>query len=554
MILFPKKISLSLLVLVFALLPGLSRGQQLSYEEQIAAAKNSLSAGDFRVARLLCADAMILDITRPEAYLYTAIALYKEDELDMAQEFISKGMAYCNADQKQFAETILEGIADKRRFNRYMEEGQKHLGNKDAGKAADSYHTAWKLFPVRTDAAFQAVDLYIGLKKFPEAMEILSTLKKYPDPSVSKAASSLYSTLDETPQIRNKKAYEKCLAKGNLSMEKGYYNDALEAYRDGLNYKSGDRELLQKIEVAKEEIAYEKARNSNYVEQSEEYADKYPFGKYISTVESTLKKSYRSIARKHYDAGDESGLFKFYRKYQQRFPHDSEGIEPVKSLLGQYYYRTAETSYDVKSWEQAKQYYQSYLSLYRSGEKALHAQKRIKRCEFRIKQVSSSFIIYTYETNSPIGLSFGDINKDGPGLYMNLKMNAEVFTSFDVLYEIDNAGNHDHPGPVTRTGASREGNVALSAGITFKLAYPLWGYIGGGAGYYPVYEQADTYYSSGGDFWKKKWLKNTDLTTFGFFPEAGVKLKVLNTFVLKYGVVYTKGITHQFGFGFPIAK
>lgn len=78
--------------------------------------------------------------------------------------------------------------------------------------------------------------------------------------------------------------------------------------------------------------------------------------------------------------------------------------------------------------------------------------------------------------------------------------------------------------------------------------YPLYGYLGGGAGYYPVYQQADTYFSNG-DFWEEDWLKNTDLTEWRFFPEAGLRLKLGNAFALKYGVMFQEDMIQQFGVG-----
>lgn len=160
-------------------------------------------------------------------------------------------------------------------------------------------------------------------------------------------------------------------------------------------------------------------------------------------------------------------------------------------------------------------------------------------------------MLYTYEAQSPIGISFGSLNKRGPDYYMNIKMNPEIFTGLDVLYTINNQGESDTPWDFDRTGEVRSANISFSGGLTFKIVYPLWGYIGVGVGYFPQYEEVDEYFSDG-DFYETIWMKNTDETSFGFFPESGLKLKVANSFVLKYGVMFREGIIHQFGVGLQL--
>jgi len=93
--------------------------------------------------------------------------------------------------------------------------------------------------------------------------------------------------------------------------------------------------------------------------------------------------------------------------------------------------------------------------------------------------------------------------------------------------------------------------MSLSGGLTFKIVYPLWAYIGGGVGLFPVYEHADTYYSSG-KYWEEDWLKNTDKSAISVFPEIGLKLKISDILVLKYGIMYRNQLVHQFGFGYQL--
>lgn len=159
-------------------------------------------------------------------------------------------------------------------------------------------------------------------------------------------------------------------------------------------------------------------------------------------------------------------------------------------------------------------------------------------------QSGAEFLMYTYEANNPIGLSIGEIDPRAAGYYINFKMNTDIFTS--ALWTIDDAGNTDAPGLVERTGEVRNGSICLSTGITFKVVYPIWSYVGGGLGYFPVYEYADRYYSTG-SFWMEDWFRNTDQTRIAFFREAGFMLKLGDAMVLKYGWVLHDGINTQLG-------
>lgn len=522
-----------------------------SYDDYIESAKKSLEMGDYSMAKLLCADAMIEDISRPEAYIYSAIALYKEDDLLLAKEYIEKALLWSDETQKNYCLGILKSIDQKRQFNELKADATYLEKTKSMEQAASKYYLAWKLFPVRADVGIKAAELFIKTNEYPKAMEVLSELKKYPDPQVKNLASSLYESLDNSKIIKDKKAFEYYYAKAEQNMEAERYGDAISDYNRALSYKPNDYFIKSKIRTAEEEKAFQSAINSNYVEDSEKYADRYPNGKYITRINNLIRRSYLSIATKFYNEAKEANLRNIYNKYKQRFPGDQD-IEKVKYQLSSLYFRSGETYFDRKEWSNAKGYYQKYLSLYYSGSDAVTAQRKVKVCTRRLNQRSSSFAVFSYEINSPLGISLGSLKRRKAGFYMNMKLNSEIFTGFDVLYTVDDAGNHDRPGDIVRLGEDQFANIAVSAGATFKIAYPLYGYIGAGVGYYPYYEKVDVYFSTSGDYWEEDWLRNTDQTAFKAFPEFGVYLKVANSVVLKYGVLYNEEIFHQLGFGFVI--
>jgi len=274
-----------------------------------------------------------------------------------------------------------------------------------------------------------------------ELQNTISSYKKYlsvyPNGKYSDVANKAIKTVDL-------QAYQKAKNSGTPSAYTYYLNN----YPYG-KYKNEVRELL---EIAKEKILYQKAKDNNYITYYEDYIAKYPNGKYATKVNKIIENSY---------------------------------------------YKFGNEAYTSKKYSKAKGYYETYLSKFPYGTYSLDVKSKIKICQRKLNQSSASFLMYTYDSNSPFGISIGDLNTNSTGYYFNFKLNAEIFTGLDVLYDIDNTGKHDRPGNVIRTGEVEYANMSLSGGLTFKIVYPLWAYIGGGVGLFPVYEHADTYYSSG---------------------------------------------------------
>jgi len=291
-------------------------------------------------------------------------------------------------------------------------------------------------------------------------------------------------------------AYQKAISDGSQQALSFYLSN----YPDG----SHRDEVSRRLSERKENDLYQKAKNNNYVENYEDYIRQYPNGKYASEARQIIENSYFKIAEEAYAEKDYYQARNFYRKYQENYPN---------------------------------------------GANSKIVASKLKKTESKLNQKGARFLLYTYDTESPIGISTIRLNVNKLGFYYNLKMNSDIFKFSSVSYDVDDNGESDRPGDIKMTGEKLYANVALSIGATFKLAYPLYGYLGAGFGYYPVYEEAKVYYSSSGDYWENDWLKNTDQTESVFFPEGGLLLNLGNKMVLKYGVMYHEEIVHQFGIG-----
>lgn len=296
----------------------------------------------------------------------------------------------------------------------------------------------------------------------------------------------------------DKAAYDKAISEGTQSALNYYLNNYPRGeYRNAIRNKLGER---------KEYDMYMYAKNNNYVENYENYIRSYPNGKYATEVNLIIENSY---------------------------------------------YKFGNDAFDSKKYSTAKSYYQTYLLKYPNGRYSSDVRSKISKCERRLNQSGAGYVLYTYDRESPLGISFGRLNSYGTGGYMNIKMNTGIFT--ESLYTIDNQGNSSTYNPggwfLIPTGNVIHGNISLSSGITYKIIYPLWGYLGLGLGYNPRYDEIDEYTSSG-SFYETYWMRNTDETSINLFFEGGANLKISKVLVLKYGIMYREGVIHQLGLGF----
>jgi tetratricopeptide (TPR) repeat protein len=538
------KAILTSLIIVFATL--VVNAQEASFAEVESKVLEKISLNQWEDVLLAATDLVIADPARGDGYLYTAMAFYHLKEDSKMQKYLSKAKNKADDALQVKIDAFITQMNSINNTSDYVKDAQAYEKSNNPRAACQSWTKAWEEDKSRVDYALNIVGHYVDFKEYENALIILNDPSISNDPDVQ----SVISKIRQTPTIVAKEGYENAMKLGEMALEAKQYKNALDQFNIALSNRNNDDQALAMRRLSEEEIMWEKARNSSYIEDTEKYADTYPSGKYISEAKSSINSSYISIAKNYYQAGNESGMVDMHNRFLNRFPND-QGIMEIKNLLLDFYFTNAEANYKADNYSSAKALYQQYLVVYAGGFRAEECQTKIKRCDRRLNQRSAGFLLYSYDAQSPIGMDFGRVNTDILGGYMNIKMNKEIFTGINVLYKINDARESDRPGNVRLSGEKREANICVSGGLTFKLAYPLWGYVGGGFGYFTRYEEADVYFDNG-DFWETDWLKNSDHTETLFFPEAGFRLKLGNAIVMKYGVMYQSEIIHQFGFGFAL--
>jgi tetratricopeptide (TPR) repeat protein len=524
-------------------LSQISFAQNESFEELEVQVLEKVEMNLWEDVLLISSDLVISEPRKGDGYFYTAMAFYHLENPAKMEKYLAKAERKADASLQEKIDAFKAQMNADQNAEDFQKDALAFEKSNRPQAACEAWEKAWNEDKTRIDCALNAVGHYLDFKDYQKALEILND----PQVSADENAQLIIQKIYETPQMVAKEGYESSMKDGQDSFDRGNFQNALTQFKNALYHKSNDSEAKRMKAKCEEELAWEKANNSEYIEDTERYADNYPSGKYISRAKNRMKSSYVSIARNYYQSGNESGMVDMHNRYLKRFPGDGNIVE-IKNMLLDFYYSTAGANFKAGNFSTAKSYYNQYLVVDSNGSKANLCRTQIKRCDRRMRQRSVGFLMYSRDEQSPIGLDFGRLNKTGVGGYMNIKMNKEIFTGFDVLYEIDDAGNHTRPGSVKRTGEEQEANICVSGGLTFKLVHPFYAHIGGGFGYYPVYQKADTYFSSG-DFWEEDWLKNTDHTEWRFFPEAGLRMNLGNVFSLKYGFMYQDDIIQQLGVG-----
>ncbi|EPR74668.1 hypothetical protein ADIWIN_0307 [Winogradskyella psychrotolerans RS-3] len=320
-------------------------------------------------------------------------------------------------------------------------------------------------------------DLWSKSREINTVKSYYEYLNPYPSGKYATTATSEIKTLD-------KQAYDKAISLGSQESLNYYLNTYKKGeYRDAVRIK-----LNEKIEYD----VYMYARANNYIENYETYINRYPKGKYATEVNEIIKKSY----------------FKF-----------------------------ANDGYKDKNYTKAISYYSKYIHNYPYGKDIDQANKGLKKANKKSRQFSSGYFGYTYESQGMHGFTLGKLNKDGIGLYTNLRVSPDFLELTYKKPELELTEDQIPEG-------EKIAIASLSAGLSYPVFYPVWLYVGGGANFQERFNNNDNehindYYSLEGE------------EHLAFYPEAGINVRLGQRFNIIAGVVYLRGeILYKVGFGF----
>lgn len=320
-------------------------------------------------------------------------------------------------------------------------------------------------------------------------------------------------------------------------------------------YPNGNHASYARNTIARwDKTAYEKAIEKDSQEGYQYYLNNYPRGEYRDDITKRLNNKKDDDL---YAYAKQQNTITAYESYVRQYPNGNHSWT-ANQIIQNSYYNWGVDEYKAKNYYNARKYFQTLDNRYPSGKYYSSVNKYLNKVERKLSMRDAGFIGYSYDSISPIGLFFGRLEAHTIGYYLNFRMNADIFTGYNVLYSIDEEGNNDSPweDDIQYTGNRKEGNINLSFGLNYPIIYPLYGYVGGGGGYFPVYREYDAYNRTfNGDlvYAETEYFRIQSETSWKFYPEAGLFLKLFDTLILKYGLMYNGGsMHHQLGAGFKV--
>ncbi|NLR91923.1 PEGA domain-containing protein [Flammeovirga agarivorans] len=358
------------------------------------------------------------------------------------------------------------------------------------------------------------------------------------------------------------------------------YNNYISAYPQG-DYVAQARESILEVErqkvAQKDHAAWENTKAEDTPAGYRKYLREYPNGYHQTEANSR----YKELDNQAYNEAITNGAYSYYfnnfpngmhyqelkDKYSneridvdynnmvkhptiancnafiQNYPNSSK-TSTAHRYLYELYKQSSDASYKKRKYQDAIDMLSGYASKYPNSPYTSMAYSEIKQIKKRKNRNSSFFMLYSYDAESDLGITMGSINHNKMGFYTGVKMNTNMFSINKIKEdELDSEGYR-------ATGVVKDTNLSMSMGFTFNVVYPVWFYVGAGFGYYGKYVEVES--NNPYAYEDVFYAEDKDNSGMKVFPEAGVYGRLFNAVVLKYGIKYQdKGLTHQFGVGFP---
>lgn len=177
----------------------------------------------------------------------------------------------------------------------------------------------------------------------------------------------------------------------------------------------------------------------------------------------------------------------------------------------------------------------------------------------KVNRDDAGFIMYTRDIQNYIGFSFGSLKKNKIGYYTNISGGSSTYDDISAAYDIENNGESNSIYHFTRTEKVEKATLFVASfGITKSIFYPLFAYAGLGLGYAEQYEEVREYETLARNTFDEnaqnqlRYYHNIDEEGFRLFPEIGLKYKLFDRLILKYGISLRGDLINQIGIGIAL--
>lgn len=373
------------------------------------------------------------------------------------------------------------------------------------------------------------------------------------DPLIAERAAEFMSTVNENDKKRirevslitiehkeavelaertQQEAYQKALTSGDVVVIRAF----LAEYPSNLR-----KDVLENLLIAKENELYKVAVQSDEIAQYENYLLLFPAGKY---KEDVVKKLAIANEKKLYESAVSSRDVKVAQNYLQKYPSGKYKTE-VLDLLEEVLFKEGTQFLEANDLVNAKSKFTTYKELFPQGKNVTTVEKNLALIDKKTKKqntiasrTSANYFMLTYSDNESYGFEFGKLDLKKLSVYWDLAANENVLGLFETGMgeTVEVEAVKDLP------EEAKHAFLTTSFGFTFKIAYPVWMYVGGGLKYQQFYlEDEDD------EILTYKVNEDKDLS---FYPEGGFKVKIGKAVVLKAGTQYVNNeLQYQFGIG-----
>ena len=218
---------------------------------------------------LLATDLIIEDYSKGDGFYFSALAFHKLGDGDNTIRYLEKARSISD-DFLLVKIKLLEQTINSEQEVKKLVINARNLELKNNQKeSAKAWYQAWQFDKYKIEYALNAVLHYIDLKDYEKALEILNQPEVYQD----EMAKEIVRKLNKTPEIVSLNGYKNAITDGDKNLLAKKFDNAKTAYEEALKFMPFDEYATTKRKEVIEEIAYEKAENSNYLEDTEKYAD-----------------------------------------------------------------------------------------------------------------------------------------------------------------------------------------------------------------------------------------------------------------------------------------
>lgn len=320
-------------------------------------------------------------------------------------------------------------------------------------------------------------------------------------------------------------------------LEETHYQTAITentvaAYLKYIQAHNSGKHILE----VKDRYNFAVAVSNNTVAALKEYLKNNPTGIYISTANEKIKHAYiywgdfhlanckklSPVLSENFNQNISNGLYN-YKSYITEYPH-GEKIEYANNAILELYQLNAYVNYLNKNLSVAKTYYKLCLEVSPQNPKTEEWSSQLKQIDkqLRLKTLSDRIqISYEFGKTSYLGFGIGTYNLKKIGVFYWVKGNPNNPSS---LYSY-NSKTQDFSSNLYNpklTGEIRYSSFSAIVGITKRLAYPIFGYMG--IGYNDTRIQMQTREYQFGQYTKTNWVRDTDATNSGLEIALGLQL------------------------------